>query len=439
MQYDTAVEKLYSLQKFGIKLGLEKILSFLEYLGNPQQSFISFHVAGTNGKGTAAAAAASVLTAHGIRTGLYTSPNLIDLRERFTIDSLPPSKEYVSNWVEKHWPYIVGNRVTFFETVTALAFDWFREMGVAAACVEVGLGGRFDATNVLTPAVSAISSIALDHARYLGSDLVSIAAEKAGIAKSGVPLVCGPVSAPVKKRIEGICREKGAQFIELSSAVNSTILEQIPSGQVFNFKSAAMDAERLRLNIHGRHHVTNASLGIYCAQRMLEAFATPLNAEAVHAGMNDLCWPGRFQTLETKEGVKIVIDVAHNPKAASALADTFKTVFGREAKAVFIAALGGEKACGAFFRPLLALAENFYLPSVDFGRAESRAAQLDRKKIAHYLDSKDTRYFYADSMGIALDNAVAEAGETGLPVVVCGSFHTAGESLNLLNYKIKGF
>jgi len=225
---------LFSLEHFGIKFGLENISAVVRELGDPQSAFAAVHVAGTNGKGSVTAMVDAMLRGAGHRCGRYTSPHLVDLRERFVIDGAPVPPAALEAAVDRVRAAVEALRrrgvldvhPTFFEVTTAIAFDLFRQAGVEIAVCEVGLGGRLDATNVLRPKVSAITSIALDHEQYLGSSLAEIAFEKAGIIKPAVPVVVGRVPLEAGAVIARVARERGAPVVW---AVESASVTRDPS------------------------------------------------------------------------------------------------------------------------------------------------------------------------------------------------------------------
>ena len=266
--YADSVEWLYGLQRFGIKLGLEKIISLLTHLGNPQKSFHSLHVAGTNGKGTCAAAAHAVLSAHGIKAGLYTSPHLLDLRERVMVGNNPVSEAFVADWVDREKEYITRGKVTFFETMTALAFEHFARSGVQAVVAEVGLGGRWDATNVLVPELSVITSIGREHEAWLGRGLARIAGEKAGIVKPGVPLLTAERTRTPLEVFRRVCREQGSELLMLQDQVHLGRVRSTALGCRFSYRSMEQELE-VSLPLFGAHQARNAALGIRGAEILL--------------------------------------------------------------------------------------------------------------------------------------------------------------------------
>ena len=295
MSYTETLDYLYRLQLHGIAPGLDRINQLLLHLSSPHNKFPSVHIGGTNGKGSTAAMVASILRQAGYRVGLYTSPHLIDFSERIQINGVPISQdeiirltEYLKEAVEQ-----LSTHITFFEFTTAMAFCYFAESGIDIAVCEVGLGGRFDATNVLMPIVTAITTIDLDHERYLGSTIQEIAYEKAGIIKEGVPLVTGASQPEVLAYFEEVARSKSAPIFRLGHEI----------------VVANADCPLL-----GDHQVRNAALAI----GLIEHLPFHVPKEKISEGIRLVEWPGRLQTIQTNP--LILLDGAHNPSGARALA-----------------------------------------------------------------------------------------------------------------------
>ena len=257
---------LFGLEQVGIKFGLDSITAIVEALGRPDRAYRSVHVAGTNGKGSVAAMVDRALTAAGYRSGRYTSPHLVDLAERFAIDGTPVDRDELGEVISDLRCVIedlVDNgrldaQPTFFEVTTAAAFELFRRHRVDAAVVEVGLGGRLDATNVITPAVSAITSIGLDHQQYLGATVEAIAFEKAGIAKSGVPLVVGRMETRARTVIEATAAQRGTATVSSAEGVE---LERLSDRRI-RLRTPSHDYGVLALGLAGDHQVDNALVAV---------------------------------------------------------------------------------------------------------------------------------------------------------------------------------
>ena len=320
-----SLDYLYGLQSHGIKPGLSRTISLLGALGNPHHSFRAVHVGGTNGKGSTAAMLASVMAAQGYRVGLYTSPHLVDFTERIRVNgvSIPHDRAWeLTEAVRSAAETRLMDPPTFFEATTALAFMYFADVGVEYAVVEVGLGGRFDATNILTPLVSVITTIGLDHQQYLGNTLEAIAGEKAGIVKAGVPVITGRLEeGPLS-----VVRAKAAasRTFCFSLGHDFDIVEKSPDRFSYRGLSRAYDA--VSLPLAGRHQLDNAA----CALAALEVAAeggVAVEERAIRDGLRTVHWPGRLETVGRKP--TILLDGAHNPQAAEALATYLMTLQAR--------------------------------------------------------------------------------------------------------------
>jgi dihydrofolate synthase/folylpolyglutamate synthase len=325
MTYPEAVAWLYGTQLHGIKLGLESIERLAAALvGGPVPTFI--HVAGTNGKGSVCAMCDAACRVAGFRTGLYTSPHLVTFRERIRLDREMISEDDVAAGLSEIRAVMEGweHAPTFFEIVTALALAWFQRRGAQIAILETGMGGRLDATNVVTPAVSVITPIGLDHQAWLGSTLAEIAAEKAGIFKPGVPAVSAP------------------QEPEAAAVLRATA-ERV--GAPLRFVERPLAAE-WRVNLAGQHQRWNAAL-------VVEALASaeiPVASEALRKGFATVQWPGRFQRI----GDRLILDGAHNPHAAAQLSATWREEFGDEPATLIFGAMRDKDVAGVLtaLRPI---------------------------------------------------------------------------------------
>ncbi len=315
MTYSSAVAYLYRLQKHGIKLGLATMTALMARLGMPQTKYRTLHIAGTNGKGSTAAMAAALLQVAGYRVGLYTSPHLVEFRERICVNGEMIAESQVAQLTEQLQTFCQPDlSPTFFEYTTAMAFQHFADSGVDVAVLEVGLGGRFDATNVVTPMACAVTTISLDHQEYLGTTLSSIAFEKAGIIKPGVPVVLGRLEDDAWRTIEQVARERQAPVFRL----NKDFRTEGEGPQQFSYRGLGMQYDGLTCTLEGRHQLDNAA----CALALLGAAAPQgiaVTAEAVRAGLRAVNWAGRLEVVDRRP--TILLDGAHNPAAATALAD----------------------------------------------------------------------------------------------------------------------
>jgi dihydrofolate synthase/folylpolyglutamate synthase len=316
---------LFSLERLGMKFGLENMRALCDALGNPELAFRSVIVGGTNGKGSVTAMTSAALHAAGHRSARYTSPHLERLEERFVIGEREVSTSALRT-AAATVQAVVGRLIdggvlsgppTFFECATAIAFELFRTHGVGVAVLEVGLGGRLDATNVVSPAAAAITSIDFDHQAQLGNDLTSIAREKAGIIKPGIPVVCGPLPIEADRVMVDTCRERGAHLVRALERV--AIETHRSDGEpVVRFRSPANDFGDVRLALRGNHQVANAAVAITLLEE-INALGIDVSRGAILAGLAGVEWPARLE-LRTWHDAEVLLDAAHNPAGARALA-----------------------------------------------------------------------------------------------------------------------
>jgi len=324
--HNALIERLFALETFGIKLGLENISRLCEGLGHPERAFRSLHVAGTNGKGSVTAMTHAALRAAGISAARYTSPHLSDLSERFVIDDAPVDSAALESVVEDvllcadrlQQSGVLSVPPTFFEATTAAAFELFRRASVEIAVVEVGLGGRFDATNVIAPIAGAITTIDFDHQQHLGHSLEAIAFEKAGIIKSGMTVVAGDLPAEALEVVRRAAAERGARLIE--AAHDTTCDVTIVDGRArLTMQTPRAGYGPVTLGLRGEHQVSNARVAV----RLLEAAAeagTNIDRSAIETGLANAEWPARLELLTLEGGRRVLLDAAHNPEGARALA-----------------------------------------------------------------------------------------------------------------------
>lgn len=321
------LEYLFGLEFHGHKFGLDNIRVLTDALGRPQEASPSIIVAGTNGKGSVCAMAAAALTAAGYRTGCFTSPHLVHVQERFAVDGVPVTASELEQVVEDLRALVdrllADGRLravpTFFEIATTAAFEMFRRRGVDVAVLEVGLGGRLDATTVATPVAGAITNIAFDHEQYLGNTLAEIAFEKAGIIKPGMSVVCGERGPEPFAVIASACADRHAALIPAWDGVSAPVTMAAGLATI-DLRTPDHAYGELTLGLRGRHQVQNAIV----AARLLEALAgtaTPVPAAAVEHGLRHARWPGRLDWIRLADGRRVLLDAAHNPAGAATLAD----------------------------------------------------------------------------------------------------------------------
>jgi dihydrofolate synthase/folylpolyglutamate synthase len=416
MTYSSAIEYLYGLQKHGIKLGLETMRTLLGRLGNPERRFRSLHIGGTNGKGSTAAMAAAMLQAAGYRVGLYTSPHLVDFRERIRVNQVMIAEAQVTELTQRLRAIVQSDLApTFFELTTAMAFLHFAESGVDVAVLEVGLGGRFDATNVVEPEACAITTIALDHQEHLGTTEAAIGFEKAGIIKSGVPVVVGRIDGPAWDVIRTTAADRGAPLMRLGKD-----FQAIGSGpDAFSYHSRSRRFDGLTCVLAGRHQLDNAA----CAVALLEAAegrGISVNEEAVRRGLQSVQWEGRLDVLE--RGPVLLLDGAHNPAAAHVLAEYLAewSATRPEARLILVLGMMRDKDHQRFVEPLHRLVSEVVLTQADMARSSS--VQELREVIGSQFPLCHVAPSAADALALAKSRATAQD-----LICVTGSLMLVGE------------
>jgi dihydrofolate synthase/folylpolyglutamate synthase len=328
--YAEATEFLFALRRFGWRPGLATVERLLALVGDPQAGLPCVHVGGSNGKGSTAAMLDAMCRVAGRRTGLYSSPHLLSFTERIRVDGAPIGEAEIVALTERLETIASAHfapetteppdgrlpHPTFFELTTVMAFLHFRQQAVDAAVIEVGLGGRLDATNVIRPRVAAITNIALEHQEYLGSTPAAIAREKAGIIKTGVPVVTGARGEALEVIGETAAR-LGAPLTVVPESYRWTVRTSGFAGQTFDLRGIRRAYEGLRIPLAGRHQVENAVLAVAVAETLDEQ-GIPLDETAIRRGLAEVEWPGRLQVV--REHPRIVLDGAHNPAGTEALA-----------------------------------------------------------------------------------------------------------------------
>ncbi len=392
MNYRDALAWVYGRQSFGIKLGLDNTRRLLAAAGNPQSRLRFLHVAGTNGKGSTCAMMDAILRAAGHRTGLYTSPHLVDFRERIRLDGAMIPEDAVAEGLSllREAAKTCNHAPTFFELVTVLAAWWLAREEAEYVVWETGMGGRLDATNAVLPDVAVITPIGLDHQKWLGDTLAQIAGEKAGIIKSQVPVVSAPQAQEVREVLTSTAAGVGAPI---------TFVSEPWSG------GAA--------GLAGAHQRWNAALA--CAA--LRTAGVRVDAHAEVQGLSSVVWPGRFQRV----GEDLVIDGAHNPSAIETLVATWREVYGDvRASLVFGAVL--DKDIEALLLALRSIADEVWLVPVNNLRGASPEELRPMAAAARFSTIHDG----------PVEASLAAARAGGRPVLVAGSLFLAGEVLALL-------
>jgi dihydrofolate synthase/folylpolyglutamate synthase len=404
---------------------LRRMDELLSRLGNPHLKVAAVHVAGTKGKGSTSAMIASSLTACGYRTGLYTSPHLIDLRERMRIGNVLISRLALVRLVNRLKPEIeavnaraVFGRLTTFEVLTTLGFAWFAQEGVDFQVVEVGLGGRLDATNVVCPQVSVITTIGLDHTEVLGNTLPQIAAEKAGIIKPGVPVVCAWQTPDVDGVIAAACQRACSPLIRVGREINWQGERPIGSRQAATI-SGRLNEYRVSLPLLGDYQIANAAAAVGVLE-VLQEKGFNIGVSGIVRGLEKVRWPGRFQIIGRRP--LIIADGAHNPAAALELSRALAAYSVGRGHRLLVIGTSYDKDFAGMARELAPLFDTVIATRSRHPRS------LTPDKLATEFECLGLKVLSADSVTAALNQAVMLSGEQGL-ICVTGSLFVAGEAL----------
>lgn len=410
--YQKSLDFIYNLRGAEIDLRLERVSQALALFGNPQDRFRVCHIAGTNGKGSTAAMVQSVLSAQRYRVGLYTSPHLADFTERIRVGKRRITRAAVVALVQE-----IADRVrkaslslTFFEFVTVMAFLHFAREGVDATVVEVGLGGRLDATNVIRPDVCVITTISRDHVRFLGTRIASIAREKGGIIKPGVPLVCGALPPAAKRVVNQIARFRGAPVYRWDDDFSVTPHDH----RVFDYRGREWSLDRLSLGLRGEYQRHNAGVALASLEALQPVL--PVREKSIRSGLESAAWPGRFEILPGFP--TIILDGAHNHGAVEVLSSEIRGLFGdKKVRLLFGSML--DKDWSSMLTTLCGVAGEVVLTRTPTARGadpSSLSSVLPRGVPATVVDDPVT----------ALSRLVADRQGRDNPILVAGSLYLIG-------------
>jgi len=414
MTYQDAIEYLFGLQKYGIKFGLSKTTNLLKSFGNPHDGQSYIHIAGSNGKGSVAASLESILINSGLKVGFYSSPHLVRFTERFRINGREIEPDVVERMVSelrgvidpKHPP-------TFFEVTTAMALIYFEREGTDISIMEVGMGGRLDATNIITPMISVITNISLEHQFFLGRRLIDIAGEKAGIIKRNVDLVTAATQPSVIKLFKAICKEKKAPFWRVGEDVRFRT-----KGRALNYYGLKHTLRDLELGLMGRFQARNAALCLAVTE-LLEMKGYHISERHVREGLKNTDWPGRMHVVSREP--LIILDGAHNPDAIRELAASLSRDF-EYGRLILVLGVMEDKDIYHIIRRIVSMADYAIYTRPDYYRSADPANLRDA---ATPLGKPGE---IIRKIPEALKRAKEIAGPQDL-VLVCGSFFTVGEAL----------
>jgi len=422
MDYSAAWRYLDKLQFFTIKLGLDPLRDFLAGLGDPHASVPFIHVAGTNGKGSVAATITAILTKAGYRVGLYTSPHLSSVRERFRIGERFIGEQEFAAVAGRIIDSLAGGKITYFEFTTALALLWFAERRVDLAVLEVGLGGRLDATNVVTPLVSVITNVSLDHEAYLGSSVAEVAVEKAGIIKPGVPVVSGAVDPEAGPVIADAAAAQRAPLFCLGRDFSM----RCQQGSC-RYRGLERDLKGLKLALRGPYQAANTAIAL-AAVELAAGRGYRVDDQRMADGVSAVRWPGRLETLEWDSPagrVKVLLDGAHNPAGVDALMDHLKDAAAR--RLILVWASMADKDIGRCLRLVAPVADEIVFTRPE----ENRSATPEALEAALEGCGFSGPVHRVAAVTDALHLAARRCGKDDL-IVVAGSLYLVGAARSML-------
>jgi dihydrofolate synthase/folylpolyglutamate synthase len=418
MDYKRHLDYLYGLQKYGIKFGLKNITQLLASLNNPQKSLRAVHIGGTNGKGSTASFIASALVKAGYKVGLYTSPHLIRFTERIQINEKEIAQKRVIKLTERIRTYAEKlESITFFEFTTAMALLYFTEEKVDIAILEVGMGGRLDATNIMHPLLSIITNIALDHQQYLGNTISKIAFEKAGIIKKRSILITAATQPGVLRLFKKRCDALETAFYQIGNNFIGIAIRP----QVMDYQGISGNLSNVKIGLAGPHQVTNAATALG-ALEILREKGYRINEKAIRSGLKEARWPGRLEVIQKKP--LIVLDGAHNPAAIETLKEAIKKDPNYH-RMFLILGIMADKALPKIIKEIAPLAFKVILTRPHMDRSAPPA--LLKKHAEHWCKNIEC----VDEVKDAVASAITQAGRDDL-VLITGSLFTVGEARGFL-------
>jgi len=428
LQYREALSWIHSRERFGMNQGLQRIEALLGYLGDPHKKLNFLHIGGSNGKGSTAALAASVLQSAGYQVGLYTSPYLEQFTDRMSVNGKEIPREHLIELVSVVRPLTekIGKdsslgQPTEFEVVTAIAFAFFAEVKPDLVVLEVGLGGRLDATNVVSPLVSVITTVSLEHTQVLGNTVESIAFEKAGIIKNKTDVVT-QVTGGALTVIKEICREKNAHLYSLGRDFRGEMVYGDLDGQIFHYHGMTREIASLKIPLLGEYQINNASVAL-AALELLDKKGFTLPEEAFRRGLQAVRWPGRLEILGRDP--LVVIDGAHNLEAFQGLRQALTQVFSYR-KLILVLGILADKAMEDILLEIVPPADKLVITRPNSPRA---AEPADLGRIVRAVSKKPV--FIEEKIASALERAFSLASPEDM-VLIAGSLYLVSEARQIL-------
>ena len=424
--YSEALDYIYDLTKYGIKLGLKNINYLLYLLGEPHKKLKIIHVAGTNGKGSTCSSISSILQSAGYKVGLYTSPHLVDFTERFIINQKSISRKKVSELLERIKPCIekvantpAYNHPTFFEVITSMAFLYFFEEQVDFLVLEVGLGGRLDATNVCEPLISVITHIDYDHMDELGNSLKEIAREKGGIIKPEGIVISSNQYEEAYNEIKKIADDRNSLIYSVGREIIYQIVKSDIKGVIFDLKGIYHEYKNLHTPLLGRHQADNSAAAI-TAIEALKIRGVNITEKAIRAGLGKVNWTGRLEIIQNNP--TLVLDGAHNPNGVKIVRDALKEIFSYH-RLILVLAIFADKDYKKMIQIIVPDADLVIAAKTENPRAAS--PRIIAKEAAQYIDQN--KIIVTENIPQAINCALSNSNEDDL-ICITGSLYTAGEA-----------
>jgi dihydrofolate synthase/folylpolyglutamate synthase len=417
MDLENSLKKLYSLHTFGIKLGLDNITNYLDRTGNPQNSLKTFHIAGSNGKGSTSSFIASILMEYNYKVGLYTSPHFVRFNERVKINNKEIPDSFIMSYIDKNEKLIDELKLTFFEVTTGMAFEYFAENKVDFAVIETGLGGRLDATNVITPLASVLTSISLEHTNILGNTIAAIAAEKAGIIKRNVPVFIGRIPKAAIEVIEKKCQSTSSELFMLTDYTNM-------AGQTLELYTDEIELDILSTPLKGDYQKYNASLAGLVVSETLEKNDEYIIEKGIKNVIQNTGIEGRYETFN--KSPDIIFDSAHNLEGINNFLSEFRKVSNSYTRKILLFGAMKDKAIEDMLSALWEYFNEIHVTTVE--NNERAFSMEDFRQLAEKMSLKIVE---EDDPADFIRKFKKEGGKSIL--VVLGSMYLLGQLKSLLS------
>lgn len=425
--YNTALKYLFELERAGIKYDLSNIRKLLNILGNPHKNFKSVHVAGTNGKGSVSSVINSVLIENGIKSGLYTSPHITDFRERILFNGKLISKKFILDFINRIYEEIEKIKPSFYEVTTAMAFEYFSFMKTEIAVIETGLGGRLDSTNIITPLVSVITGISIDHIEYLGSSISSITKEKGGIIKKNVPVVTGNLKPVSQKILFGIARKMNSPIIYSSMEMKFNLVKRTERGFYF---ITDKKKERYFFPVIGDYQIENIGTAMSTLKILKDRYAISVDSNNLKKGFENIKinsgYKGRFEIVSKKNSVgpKLITDISHNVQGIENIESNLK--YFKFNKAVIIFGMMNDKNYKECIDELKRMKHHVIFTKPEYKRA------ADPEVLFNVIKGNKEKFDRRENINEAFELALSMTKKNDL-ILITGSFFLVSDFLRLLN------